>query len=136
MNARRHVLWITLLSASWGCDISDTKQMTQHTPPSRMTCPKTTEVLINSSRRSLTVSYLEPTTKADGTPLTGLARTSIYYDLGHGAMKAMDVPATRPTGGGYVSQEITIPVKEGQEVFAVLCVTATDTDGNEGPPTP
>ena len=136
MSANRLVLWMVLLAASWGCEISDTEQMTRHAPVLGISCPKSTEGLVNSSRRSLTVSYLEPMTKVDGTPLTGLEKTTIYYDLGNGAVKAMDVPATRPSGGGRIIEKIPIPIEDNQEVFAVICVTATDTNGNEGPPTP
>ncbi len=78
---------------------------------------------------------MEPMTRVDGSPLTNLAKTTIYYDLGQGTVKAMDVRATAPTGGGHITERISIPIEEGREVFVPICVTATDTNGNEGPPT-
>jgi hypothetical protein len=47
----------------------------------------------------VTVSYLEPTTKANGEALTNLAKTTIYHDLGKGLVKYKDIPATNPEGG-------------------------------------
>ncbi|MBH0191638.1 MAG: hypothetical protein HP492_07740 [Nitrospira sp.] len=67
----------------------------------------------------------------EGSPLTDLAKTTIYYDLGSGRVLAKDIPATKPTGGGQISQTITVPVQEKGEQPVRICVTATDRHGNE-----
>ena len=71
----------------------------------------------------------------DGKPLTNLARTTIYVDAGTGPMIAKVVPATKPTGGGKMSEQITLTVKDAEKEVG-LCVTATDTDDREGPASP
>ena len=76
-------------------------------------------------------TYTEPSTNANGTPLTDLAKTTIYYDLGAGPVVAKIVPATALTGGGNVATTITVPVLEGQEADVRFFVTASDTSGNE-----
>ena len=50
-------------------------------------------------------------------------------------MIAKVVPATKPTGGGKMSEQITLTVKDAEKEVA-LCVTATDTDDREGPASP
>lgn len=77
------------------------------------------------------VEYTEPTTNENGTPLTDLAKTTIYYDIGAGPVKAVDVPATAPTGGGAISQVITVTIAENTEVDVQIWATATDLSGNE-----
>ncbi|HKW86408.1 MAG TPA: hypothetical protein VJM82_05000 [Nitrospiraceae bacterium] len=90
-----------------------------------MTCATSAKVLVKSTKPTVTVSYTEPTTTVDGTPLIALAKTTIYYDLGNGPVKAMDVPATKPTGGGQVSQTVKIPIGPNEGKLVMICVTAT-----------
>jgi hypothetical protein len=45
------------------------------------------------------------------------------------------VPATKATGGGKRSEQITLTVKDAEKDVA-LCVTATDTEDREGPASP
>lgn len=95
-------------------------------------CGKATKVKLKAPESTVTVAYTEPTTGTDGKPLANLAKTTIYVDAGAGPMIAKVVPATKPTGGGKMSEHITLKVKDaGKEV--ALCVTATDTDDREGP---
>lgn len=99
-------------------------------------CGSTTKVRVKPPKSTITVAYTEPTTGTDGKPLTNLAYTTIYYNAGDGPVIAKVVPASQKTGGGAVSQVITIPLPKqtGQDVS--VCVTATDTDEREGPATP
>lgn len=79
----------------------------------------------------VTVVYTEPTTNENGSTLVDLNNTSIYYDMGSGTVKVADVPAISLTGGGTVSQVITIPVLDQQEANVNIWATATDLVGNE-----
>lgn len=72
----------------------------------------------------------------EGDPLTSLAKTRIYYDIGNGRTLAKEVPATQLSGGGEISETITIPVQIQGEQSVRICVTATDSHGNESPSTP
>lgn len=81
---------------------------------------------------SVTATYTEPTTNADATPLTDLAKTNVYYQLPGGTpVKGPDVPASRPQGGGAISTQVTVPVIAGQDVLVTFWATATDTAANE-----
>ncbi|RMF85531.1 MAG: tetratricopeptide repeat protein [Nitrospinota bacterium] len=86
-----------------------------------------------ASRRSkqveIIVSYQEPTVRRDGSPLTDLSKTTIYYDNGNGPVKAAEVPATTGKGGGTVVQTILLPFVPDTPV--TLWVTATDSRGQE-----
>jgi hypothetical protein len=79
----------------------------------------------------VTVSYVEPTTNAKGQPLTNLAKTTIYHDVGEGLVKYKDIPATSHLGGGKIQEIITFAVPNGTSIQAIICVTATDTNGLE-----
>ena len=95
-------------------------------------CRTSTMKTVSATDPSITVSYVEPKTRADGSPLTNLAKTTIYYDIGEGLLKAKDIPAANPRGGGKINETIKIPVKTGKTVTATFCVTATDVEGREG----
>jgi hypothetical protein len=99
-------------------------------------CGTATKVIVKPPQSTVTVSYAEPTTGTDGKPLTNLAYTTIYYNIGDGPVIAKVVPASQKTGGGSVSQSITIPLQNQSEQEATVCVTATDTDDREGPASP
>jgi hypothetical protein len=99
-------------------------------------CSDTVHTKLSRDKPTVQVSYTEPTQDQAGNPVTELAKTTIYYDLGAGRMPAKQVPSTRPSGGGQISETITVPVTDGQEVFVRICVTATDRHGNESPMTP
>ena len=97
-----------------------------------MLCRTLAEATVTSSNLFVTVSYTEPTTKANGQPLTNLAKTTIYHDLGKGLIKYKDIPASGPNGGGTVKETMSLSVKEGETIKATICVTATDSHGREG----
>ena len=82
------------------------------------------------------VSYGEPLVTAKGQQLSELAKTTIYYDLGDGRRPAKEVPATKPTGGGQISETISIPIGTQGEQVVRICVTATDRQGHESMMTP
>ena len=58
------------------------------------------------------------------------------YNAGDGPVIAKVVRASQKTGGGTVSQTITIPLPNQTEQDVTVCVTATDSDEREGPATP
>jgi hypothetical protein len=78
---------------------------------------------------------MEPTTSLNRQPLTDLTKTTIYFDLGEGLVRAKDVPASRTTGGGKISESIIIPLAQRKEAVVAVCMTASDRRGSEGPPT-
>ena len=88
----------------------------------------------------LTVTYLEPTTNTDGSPINDLASTNVSYRLcpTSGPCAAPytlgpNIAATAPTGGGSISTQVTVPVGPGQEANVEVFATATDTSGNVSP---
>jgi hypothetical protein len=99
-------------------------------------CGNASKVRVKPPQSTVTVSYTEPTTGTDGKPLTNLAHTTIYYNTGDGPVIAKIVPASQKTGGGSMSQSITIPSQNQSEQEATVCVTATDADDREGPASP
>ena len=87
---------------------------------------------ITAQNPSITVSYKEPTTRADGTPLTNLAKTTIYRNQGSGFIRTKEVPATNAKGGGQISETVLIQVGPDQSIDTTICVTATNSFGQEG----
>ncbi len=80
----------------------------------------------------LRATYMEPTTRADGTPLTDLAKTNVYYQIeGTRGGKSPDIPATKPAGGGIVETTVFLPIVSGQGGYVIFWVTAADESGNE-----
>jgi tetratricopeptide (TPR) repeat protein len=119
-------------------------QPTLTPPPAKKTTPGSKDRPKKKSRRQpqiaiplakktieIRLSYDEPTTNKDGSPLTDLVKTTIYYDVGNGPVKAVDVPATSPNGGGAVVRSVMIPVSEDQKSQVTFWITATDRRGNE-----
>ncbi len=99
-------------------------------------CGTTTKMRVKPPKSTITVAYTEPTAGTDGKPLTNLAHTTIYYNAGDGPVIAKVVPASQKTGGGAVSQVITVSLPNQAEQEVTVCVTATDSDDREGPATP
>ena len=95
-------------------------------------CAVSVKKTVLASKPRLTVSYTEPTTKADGSPLTNLAKTTIYKDFGKGLVKHKDIPATSPKGGGKVKEEVKLILGKRDSIEVRICITATDTNGREG----
>ena len=99
-------------------------------------CGTASKVRIKPPRSTVTISYTEPTTGTDGKPLTNLAYTTIYYNAGEGPVVAKVVPASQKTGGGAISQSITIALPNQSEQDVPVCITATDAEDREGPASP
>lgn len=92
---------------------------------------KANPISLEATGAELKVSYEEPSTNIDGSALTDLAKTTIYYDKGAGAVKAIDIAATKETGGGSIVTTFTIPMKENEEADIAVWATAIDKSGNE-----
>jgi hypothetical protein len=74
------------------------------------------------------IAYTEPTTNADGTPLSDLHHCNAYAKPTTGAeIKSTDVPASAATGGGSRTASLTVPKGSVYSVTA----SCTDTSGNE-----
>ena len=99
-------------------------------------CSDTVQTAVNASHKTLTVAYTEPSVNEAGHPLKELDKTSVYYDLGEGRVLAKEVPATKPTGGGQVTETISLPISRSKDTPVRLCVTATDRTGHESAMTP
>jgi hypothetical protein len=77
----------------------------------------------------ITLSYDEPTTNADGTPLTDFDHVNIYQD---GIKLSTTSPATSANGGGK-SVQVKITINAIGKVVSFFA-TAVDTSGNESIP--
>ena len=125
------ILLLCLETSLWSCTgiHHDTRSNT-------LSCPDTIQTKMNATKSTIHVSYTEPSINLEADPLTSLTKTSIYYDIGHGRTLAKEVPATQLSGGGEISETITVPVKIQGEQSVRICVTATDSHGNESASTP
>lgn len=125
------MLLLCLEAGLWSCT-----GIHQNTRPNTLLCPDTIQTKISPAKSTIHVSYTEPSMNLEGDPLTSLAKTSIYYDIGHGRTLAKEVPATQLSGGGEISETITVPATAQAEQSVKICVTATDSHGNESMSTP
>jgi hypothetical protein len=75
-----------------------------------------------------TIDYQEPTTKADGTPLQGLAAMRLYWRVDDGPETVVTLPASSPAGGLGRRFVLTVPATSGTLSIAL---TAVDVSGNE-----
>ena len=75
------------------------------------------------------MTWVEPSTVQGGGALTNLTKTTLYIQVGAGAATAFDVPATKPGGGGTVTQQVSVPVAVGQKANIQAWATATNTYG-------
>lgn len=71
-----------------------------------------------------TVTYTEPTVTVSGTPLTNLTETHIYWKQDAGAEAKVVVPASKPQGGGAITQTATY-VSPGPCASTIVSVQAT-----------
>jgi len=80
------------------------------------------------------IEYDEPTTNTDNTPLTDLAKMSVYFDIVgdiYPAKKLIDIPATSLNGGGHVKRNVVVPLTKNVIKDIDFWVTAIDVDNNE-----
>lgn len=82
------------------------------------------DVVITGSEA--TITYDEPTTNADGSPLNDLAETVIYHNFGGPRVEAARVPASSPQGGGTITHVIILPIPVGADVQVEFWATAVD----------
>lgn len=94
-------------------------------------CP-TLVTSLPAGKTSITVSYQEPTTNQDKTPLNDLAYTTLYLSSSNGQARAIRVWTNDAHGGALVTiRDIAAPAQE-----LGLCVTATNLAHKESPPAP
>ena len=116
---------LCMMSVVWGCaGLADVR-------PAQIRCPGSVQTKVSAAKQSVKISYTEPTVTTGGDTLSELTKTTIYYDLGDGRRQAKEVPATKPTGGGQISETISVPMDTQGEQVVRICVTATDRHGNE-----
>jgi hypothetical protein len=75
-----------------------------------------------------TIDYQEPTTKADGTPLQGLASIRLYWRVDDGPETVVTLPASSIKGGLMRRFRLTVPATSGT---LYVTLTAVDRSGNE-----
>jgi hypothetical protein len=51
--------------------------------------------------------------------------------VGKGLVKLKNIPATTPQGGRTIREKILCTISEGAGIQATICVTATNTHGQE-----
>jgi hypothetical protein len=82
----------------------------------------------------VTVSYEEPRVNTDRSPLGDLKKTTVYWHWTgkpNSVTKAVEVPASRRSGGGKVRVTLVIPPPPGQEREVTIYTTASDEKGHE-----
>lgn len=117
------VLAILLLSLTVSLDAQECGQIKK---------PESEKLPKYMVKETVKIGYNEPTTNADGTPLTDLAKVLVYYDMGTGGYLAQEIKASSMTGGSEIEFDIMIPVdKRIQGVKVALYAVAVDIHGNE-----
>lgn len=92
-------------------------------------------IIVDEKMVKLEGTYKEPTTDADGQPITDLAYTSVFYQVGaEPPVRGPQVPASAPTGGGVIHTTVIVPLAVGERKTFKLWVVATDTTGLDGEP--
>ena len=90
--------------------------------------------VIDALTCELQAQYDESVKSADGSALTDLQNSSIYYKIGTlPPVKVAQVPASKLTGGGHITQLVVVPAPSGVATTFDFYVTETDLKGNEGP---
>lgn len=74
------------------------------------------------------VSYTEPKTNTAGGP-PQLTKTTIYYRLGTGLERSLNVDASSPAGGATVRRTVTVPILPGQVGTIYVQCTASNSAG-------
>lgn len=92
-----------------------------------LTCQATYSLTLSLTGAEITCEYDEPNTNSDGSILTDLLKTTLYYGRGNGIVKAKDIPAMSLTGGGHIVTTILVPVLGGEDVNVNVWATASDT---------
>jgi len=99
-----------------------------------VTAPTFAQMSVTQSGTEFEIKYTEPTQNAvnpdtgEAPPLTDLAFTTIFFQKDFDAQptKIVDVAATSPSGGGKITQLITVPITPFSEYNLDFLTTATD----------
>ena len=76
---------------------------------------------------TFTITGIETTTNEDGSPVTDLNYTTLYYQIDDGELVfVVDIPASSPSGGEAFSHTLTIDVPIGSEVSIRAGGTSSD----------
>lgn len=99
--------------------------------------------LIDSATAQVDASYTEPGAQEDGTPLTDLAYTSVYYSPVLGAIAVGAAPLLGPivvgakvnassvAGGAEIATTLIVPAPVGKTSTFAFQASATDLTGAE-----
>jgi hypothetical protein len=80
----------------------------------------------------VTLTYKEPATNADGSALSDLKLTTVYYSVNGGAtVKGLETLASSVTGGASRTVTLNIPIVDSKETVLKFWATATDESLNE-----
>ena len=83
-----------------------------------------------AGKTGFTLTYLEPSTNATGSPLTNLLLTSIYIGTANSQTQVTRIWTNDPRGGGTITIHNVVP--PAPEVR--ICITATNLAGQESLP--
>lgn len=87
--------------------------------------------IIDQSTVSIDIAYEEPTLSSDGSPLTDLAYTSVFYRVNGGpAVEGAKHAASRPSGGATISNTLLVPAPVDARTQIDFWATSTDLAGN------
>ncbi len=106
------------------------KQVALQSPP-EIQCATFAETTLGPSKPFVEVNYIEPTTLANGDPLTDLIKTTIYIYSEGKLLGSKDFLASRSQGGGRVPKQpqtwgkIPLPNKPQKPIQAKVCAKAT-----------
>src|SRR6266850_5388091 len=76
------------------------------------------------------ISYTEPNTNSNGSPLKDLLKTIVYYNAGAGDLKAFEAPAIALTGNGNIIGTAVIPWPSDKQGNVDFYAVAIDTTAN------
>ena len=83
---------------------------------------------------NIQLTFTEPTTNADGTPLNDLAKVEITADSGQGPVVVASVPASSPTGGVEQTAQFTVATVDGTTQDVTIVGYAFDIRNNKSLP--
>ena len=89
---------------------------------------------VQAGKSSLEISYVEPTTSADGSPLDDLQYTTVQLSVDGVDQGSVNIPATALTGGGVITHSFDVDQKPNTMAQVVVTVTASDEVPNVSEP--
>lgn len=85
---------------------------------------------------SVDVAVTEPSSNSNGSALSDLFKTSVYYDAGSGPVHALDIESASVSGGGVSTGSVVVPWPAQKEGEVKFFATAMDDDSNKSESTP